>query len=188
MVQIYLTDFYRSSHPLFMNLCCFFWILACTQTTESSNEPLNPMIQFNNPNLPPWNRLIESLHLENPQDITHGIQIPLQKDHYDWILSIQYFPSHEILYIALNNYLWLDQTPTPQRSVFLMTQLLIENHNMLGGKFQLNPQNGAITLGIEIPVVDPISAEQIQKSIDTLLLLGVEKYHLLEQAQGAQHY
>ena len=120
--------------------------------------------------------------------IPGGVQAPIDTSFGEWQLSLQLFPEHNILYVAINNYLWLDSSVTAQSTVFSLTQMLTQNHQMMGGKFQLNPQNGAITIGTELVVIKTIQEAEIQQAIDQLLFLGNDNYPMLKQALGGHFY
>ena len=86
------------------------------------------------------------------KQVHNGFMSPISTDLGEWKLSVQYFEEQNILYLALNDYLWLDQAESSKETVFTLTQLATRNHALIGGKLQLNPQNGAITISTEIPI------------------------------------
>ena len=149
----------------------------------------------NSPNLialPPsentLQRVLQQHDLPRAKPIPNGLQTPVQTEFGVWQLSIQYFADQKVLYIAINDYLWLDSSATAQSSVFAFTQMLTQNHAMVGGKFQLNPTSGAITLGTELTGVQTILEPNLHQAIDTLIDLGKDNYPMLQTALGAHFY
>ena len=72
-------------------------------------------------------------------------------------LSMQYFPKEEIIYLALNNYLWLDDAKSTAAATLTITQIAVFNYEIMGAKLQLNPKSGAIIVATEI------DAEKVSK-------------------------
>lgn len=122
------------------------------------------------------------------QKLLNGSIAPFQTEFGTWQLSIQHFKKQEILYLAINDYLWIDQAKTSQETVFTLTQLATRNHALLGGKLQLNPQNGAITISTEIPVGAGIEKITFKNVIERLLKLAREEYPMLKASLGVNRY
>ena len=133
-------------------------------------------------------RILQQQGLGQGQSIPNGLQTAVQTEFGIWQLSLQYFPEQKVLYIAINDYLWLDSSVTAQSSVFAFTQMLTQNHSMVGGKFQLNPTSGAITISTELTGVQSILEPNVHQAIETLIDLGEDNYPMLQMALGAQFY
>ena len=133
-------------------------------------------------------RVLRLQDLPQGQSIPNGLQSPIQTEFGVWQLSIQYFAEQKVLYVAINDYLWLDSSSTAQSSVFAFTQMLTQNHSMVGGKFQLNPTSGAITISTELTGVDAILEANLHQAIETLIELGKDNYPMLQMALGANFY
>jgi hypothetical protein len=122
------------------------------------------------------------------KQIHNGFMCPIPTDLGEWKLSVQHFEEQNILYLALNDYLWLDQAESSQETVFTLTQLATRNHALLGAKLQLNPQNGAITISTEIPIGSNIEKIVLQRTLQRLIQLGTEEYPMLKASLGIDQY
>ena len=154
-------------------------ILCCNQAEDlSKRKPTQENLQL----------FLQQASLNNGNLIPHGIQTPIETQYGTWQLSLQYFAEKETLYVAINDYIWLDSSVTTQSTVFTMTQMLTQNHAMVGGKFQLNPTSGAITIGTEFDLLDDFNPEQLKKTVDQLVRLALDNYPMLTAATGDHHY
>jgi hypothetical protein len=162
-----------------LNILFIAYIMACSSVEEPS---LNP------PNQHDFQQLLQEIALPTGIVIPHGIQTPIETEFGTWQLSIQYFEEKKILYLAINDYLWLDNSVTTQSTVFSMTQMLTQNHAMLGGKFQVNPSSGAITIGSELVVLNGFPKKELKKTIDLLIILAKDNFLMLREALGGQRY
>ena len=156
-----------------------FLFFSCLHPNTSENLPIN---------IDSYQKILQKQDLPIGTPISNGIQTPVETEFGIWQLSIQYFPEKKILYLAINNYLWLDSSSNVQSTVFSMTQMLTQNHSMLGGKFQLNPSSGAITIGTELVAFETFSEEEIQHSIEVLILLAKDNYPMLDAALQSRFY
>jgi len=125
---------------------------------------------------------VASNYSSSYKNIPNGVQLPLAAEEELWQLSLQYFEERNIIYLAINDYLWLDQAKTTKQTIFVLTQLATRNHALLGAKLQLNPQNGAITISSEIPVDDSISQSLLEKQTKQLIQIAAEEYPMLKHS------
>ena len=122
------------------------------------------------------------------QRLPNGIIAPITTEFGSWKLSIQHFNEQQLLYLAVNDYLWIDQAETAEETVFTLTQLATRNPALVGAKLQLNPQNGAITISAEIPTGNGIETETVQAVLERLLRLAKEEYPMLKASLGINRY
>ena len=103
-------------------------------------------------------------------------------------LSMQYFEAERTVYVAVNDYHWLDRSRDHRTTAFTLTQMAVQNHAMLGGKLQLNPANGAITLGTEIPAPNGVDPGALRQAVQRLLELAEDNHAMLGAALGGDGY
>ena len=103
-------------------------------------------------------------------------------------LSMQHFAAEQTVYIAVNDYHWLDRSRDHRTTAFTLTQMAVQNHAMIGGKLQLNPANGAITLGTEIPAPNGVDPEALGQAVRRLLVLAEDNHAMLGAALGGDGY
>ena len=161
----------------------FLLFLCCQRLPQENSSQVELPLSMET-----YKNVLNNLSLSQSKPITNGLQVPVSTEYGVWQLSIQYFPKKKILYIAINDYLWLDSSATPQTTVFAMTQMLTQNHSMVGGKFQINPTSGAITLGSELIVNETIQTLELQTAIELLLKNGKDNYPMLTAALGKKLY
>lgn len=108
--------------------------------------------------------------------------------HKKYKLSFQHFPKQHIVYISIFDYLSLQQSQSPAATTFLLTQIATLNYTIVGAKLQLNPQTGALVFGSEINVLDGLSKQTIQHSIQRLISLADKHYEKLQKAMQGTYY
>lgn len=82
--------------------------------------------------------------------------IPIEGNNTSFQMSIQLFSAEKVLYIAANDYLQIEDASSSKSMVLLLTQVAALNYELLLGKFQLNPNSGAISLSVEMNLDDGI--------------------------------
>ena len=122
-----------------------------------------------------------------PIEIHKGFQVSVQRAQHSWLVSIQHFDEKNLLYFAVNDYLWLDQSQSTGNTVAALTQIATLNHAMLGTKIQLNPENSGITLS---RTIDDLNVTEIEfRSTNELLLSAAEQAHpVLSSAISASRF
>ena len=162
----------------------FILFIACQQANVQSAET-SPVLPLHAESI---QQILKNRSIPDPTPINNGFQVPLETQYGTWTLSIQYFESAHTLYIAINDYLWLDTSRTAQTTVFAMSQMLTQNHSMLGGKFQINPQTGAITISTELIVIDGYREKEISEAIRRIISLAEENHPMITAALGGQFH
>ena len=122
-----------------------------------------------------------------PIEIHKGYQVSVQRDDHSWLLSIQHFEEKNLLYFAVNDYLWLDQSKSTGNTVATLTQIATLNHAMLGTKVQLNPENSGITLSRTINDLNVTDAE-FAATIKHLLSAAEQAHPVLSSAISASRF
>ena len=165
-------------------------LISCANPTPetSSNVPELSEHTFEYISLVDLKQELITLGYPPSKKVHNGFMVPISTNLGEWKLSIQHFEEQDILYLALNDYLWIDQAESSQETVFTLTQLATRNHAILGGKLQLNPQNGAITLSTEIPIGTRIEKVVLQKTLLKLIQIGKEEYPMLKASLGIDQY
>jgi hypothetical protein len=161
----------------------FLLILCCQRLPEENSSKKEVPLSMET-----YQQALDIHSLTEGKPILNGIQVPVPTQFGVWQLSIQYFAQKKILYLAINDYLWLDSSANPQSTVFAMTQMLTQNHGMVGGKFQINPSSGAITIGIELVVNETIQKIELQNAISILLENAKDNYPMIKTALGKDFY
>ena len=92
------------------------------------------------------------------------------------------------IYISINDYLWLDQSKTPRSTSFALTQIAVQNHQIIGAKIQLNPQNGAITIAHEIHIPNGLNRDVFLQSLHQMLEEGLRNYPMLKASLEEDGY
>lgn len=161
-------------------------LISCENPTlKSSDEVPNAINYLSLSNL---EQEFLALGYPSSQNLPNGLITPISTEFGEWKLSIQHFEEQQLLYLAINDYLWIDQAQTSQETVFTLTQLATRNHALLGGKLQLNPQNGAITISTEIPIGKGVDKETLRYVLKRLLQLAKEEYPMLKASLGINRY
>ncbi len=100
-------------------------------------------------------------------------------------LNIQLFPREKVLFLAVSDYLRLEDATTSSAMVLLLTQLAALNYDLLLGKFQLNPRTGEISFSVELNLDDGLGFRTLKAASDHLVRTADERYpELLRAAQG----
>jgi hypothetical protein len=103
----------------------------------------------------------------------------------DFRLAVQLFEREKVLFLAVNDYLEIEEADSSQAMVLLLTQLAAMNYEMLLGKFQLNPRTGAISLSVELNLDDGLGFRTFESVARHLVTTADEKYpDLLRAARG----
>ena len=97
-------------------------------------------------------------------------------------LNIQHYEKAQVLYIATNNYFSLDNAQSTSSVVLLAIKLMALNYEMLLGKFQMNPESGAILLSTEVYVGDGLGHATLLQALDHICRVAEEKLPELTQA------
>ena len=174
---------------LMPNLATVIYLSACAK--QESNATENPSSRSSKQEeLRVGTQIRQSLveiGSQAPIEIHQGFQVSVQRAEHSWLLSIQHFDEKNILYFAVNDYLWLDQSKSTGNTVAALTQIATLNHAMLGTKVQLNPENSGITLSRTIDDRDVTDSEL--KTTTEILLSAAEQAHpVLSSAISASRF
>ena len=97
-------------------------------------------------------------------------------------LSVQLFEREKVLFLAVGDYLQLEDATTSSAMVLLLTQLVTTNYELLLGKFQLNPSTGEISLSVEINLDDGLGFRTFRAVADHLVRTADRRYPELVRA------
>ena len=143
-------------------------------------ESVPKMLPLPSPSL--FQKTLDEMGLGKGEQLQNAIITKIKRKDHTYTLSIQHIPQKDILYVSINNYLWIDQSQSPSATAFTLTQIATLNYQVVGGKFQLNPQNGAITLGSETYVVNGIDIDNLKLCINGLINIADENREYLQYA------
>jgi len=97
-------------------------------------------------------------------------------------VSVQYFPSRNVLFMATSGYLRLDEAQSVESVVLLLVQVAALNYDLLVGKFQLNPETGEILLSTELYVQEGVAYATFLQALDSLCATADDRYPDLQRA------
>jgi len=101
-------------------------------------------------------------------------------------MTIQLFQQEKVLYIAANNYLQIEDASSSKAMVLLLTQVAALNYEMLLGKFQLNPNTGAISLSVELNLDDGLGFQTFNSVVHHLVQTADARHpELMETARSS---
>ncbi|MDG1481393.1 MAG: hypothetical protein P8R54_17495 [Myxococcota bacterium] len=101
-------------------------------------------------------------------------------------MTIQLFQQEKVLYIAANNYLQIEDASSSKSMVLLLTQVAALNYEMLLGKFQLNPNTGAISLSVELNLDDGLGFQTFNSVVHHLVQTADARHpELMETARSS---
>ena len=114
-----------------------------------------------------------------------AILVPIEANNTDFGIFFQLFDEQKVLYVATHNYLRIEEAASSKAMVLLLTKVATLNYDLLLGKFQLNPNSGAISLSVEIHLHDGLGFETFQQVVGKLISTADSTYpELLRSAQG----
>ncbi len=121
-----------------------------------------------------------------PEVLPSGVlRVPVSGEHTQFQLTLQHFEKEKVLYIAVVDYLSLEQATSSPAMVLLLTQLAAINYEMLLGKLQMNPRSGDITLSVEIQLDDGLGFRTFQAVLRHIVGAADQRYpELLRAARG----
>lgn len=131
-------------------------------------------------------RYLERAGFPAPDRTPSGLlAVPVEGRNTSFRLTLQHFEREAVLFIAVTDYLRLEDASSSQAMVLLLTQLAAFNYDMLLGKFQLNPRTGEISLSIELNLDDGLGFKTFSTVTQHLVRMADDKYpELLRAAQG----
>jgi hypothetical protein len=113
------------------------------------------------------------------------LTVPVAGRNTSFKVNVQLFADEKVLYLAVSDYLRLEDATTSSAMVLLLTQLAAMNYEMLLGKFQLNPGSGEISLSVELNLEDGLGYRTFKAVTDHLVRTADQRYpELLRAAQG----
>ncbi len=123
---------------------------------------------------------------QGAEQIGDLISVPVVGEHTTFRVTVQHFEREKVLYIATHDYLRMEDAASSQAMVLLLTQLAALNYEMLLGKFQLNPKNGAIALSVELNVDDGLGYKTFEAVVKHLAKTADGRYpQLVRAASGS---
>jgi hypothetical protein len=113
------------------------------------------------------------------------LSAPITGRNTDFQVNVQLFTDEKVLFLAVSDYLRLEDATTSSAMVLLLTQLAAMNYELLLGKFQLNPSTGEISLSVELNLDDGLGFRTFKAVSDHLIRTADQRYpELLRAAQG----
>jgi len=116
------------------------------------------------------------------------ISVPVSGENTSFRVTVQHFEREKVLYIATHDYLRMEEASSSQAMVLLLTQLAALNYELLLGKFQLNPQNGAIALSVELNLDDGLGYKTFEAVVTHLARTADSKYPQLVRAASGRGF
>lgn len=114
------------------------------------------------------------------------LSAPIQGRNTSFQVNVQLFEEEKVLFLAVSDYLRLEDATTSSAMVLLLTQLAAMNYELLLGKFQLNPNSGEISLSVELNLDDGLGFRTFKAVSDHLVRTADQRYpELLRAAQGS---
>ena len=144
-----------------------FFLISCTNQNPNIEVLFNESLQ--ELNLPPAQKAHQDIFIST---------LPSKEK-----LSIQYFAEEDIVYLALNNYMWLDEAKSTSAATLTITQIAVFNYELIGTKLQLNPKSGAIILAAEMDseqLNQPILSRNISRILKQSKALKPRLYAALD--------
>ena len=112
--------------------------------------------------------------------------IPIEGHNTSFQMTIQLFSAEKVLYIAANDYLQIEDASSSKSMVLLLTQVAALNYELLLGKFQLNPNSGAISLSVEMNLDDGVGFRTFNAVIHHLVQTADARHpELMETARSS---
>lgn len=113
------------------------------------------------------------------------LTVPVSGRNTEFRVNAQLFEKEKVLFIAVSDYLRIEDATTSSAMVLLLTQLASMNYELLLGKFQLNPRSGEISLSVELNLDDGLGFRTFNAVADHLVRTADARYpELLRAAQG----
>ena len=174
------------------NFTFFSLFLTLSCLNPSQLQERNEIITQKNINNETFFQLLKKSHFtfdfDNAKPLDDGILVPLTTKYKMFTIAIQHMSSPLIVYISINDYLWLDQSKNPRSTAFALTQIAVQNHQIIGAKIQLNPQNGAITIAHEIHIPNGLDQDVFLQSLHQILEEGLRNYPMLKASLEGDGY
>ena len=124
--------------------------------------------------------------LEVRESETPGVFLaPIEGDEASFNLAVQVFEREKVVYMAVTDYLDIDEAVSPGAMVLLLTRMATLNYELLLGKFQLEPRSGQVILSVELNFDDGLGYRTFDTVLRHLVQTADERYpELLRAAQG----
>ncbi len=119
-------------------------------------------------------------------ETTAGVFLaPVEGDQASFNLAVQVFPREKVVYMAVTDYLDIDEAVSPGAMVLLLTRMATLNYELLLGKFQLEPRSGQVIFSVELNFDDGLGYRTFETVLRHLVQTADERYpELLRAAQG----
>ncbi len=116
------------------------------------------------------------------------VSVSVSGENTSFRVTLQHFEREKVLYIATHDYLRMEDAASSQAMVLLLTQLATLNYELLIGKFQLNPKNGAIALSVELNIDDGLGFKTFEAVVSHLAKTADARYPQLVRAASGQGF
>ena len=114
------------------------------------------------------------------------LSLQVKGEHHTFLLNVQLFEKEKVLFLAITDYIAIEQASSSSAMVLMLTQLASMNYELLLGKFQLNPATGQISLSIELNLEDGLGFRTFQSVLGHLLRTADARYPDLVRASEGQ--
>ena len=174
------------------NFTFFSLFLTLSCLNPSQNQECNEIIIQKNIDNETFFQFLKNSHFtfdfDNAKILDDGILVPFTTKYKTFTIAIQHISSPLVIYISINDYLWLDQSKNPRSTAFALTQIAVQNHQIIGAKIQLNPQDGAITIAHEIHIPNGLDQDVFLQSLHQILEEGLRNYPMLKASLEGDGY
>ena len=158
-------------------LSIFIALSACDAPPKSEVILVKPTTGF-------FIETLNEMNFHTPEQLQNVVYSEVGSPPNQFTLGMQYFEDKKIVYLSINKYLSIDMSKNVAATAFTLTQLATLNHRVVGGKFQLNPKNGEITVCHEIYTVNGIDPENLKVAIGKLISIAQVNHLPLKNALG----
>jgi hypothetical protein len=110
------------------------------------------------------------------------LTLQVKGEHRTYQLNVQIFEREKVLFLAVTDYIAIEQASSSSAMVLMLTQLASMNYELLLGKFQLNPATGEISLSVELNLEDGLGFRTFQSVLGHLLRTADARYPDLVRA------
>lgn len=126
----------------------------------ASPPAVPPAVAAAAPTLGELRRWMEQLGLPAPDEPVEGLLAArIEGENAKFRLTARVYERQQIVLLMVTDYLRLDEAPSSGAVVGLLTELAVQNYELLMGKLQLNPGTGEISLSVELSYAEGLSYE-----------------------------
>ncbi len=129
---------------------------------------------------------MEGLGLAPPDEPVEGLLAArVEGEHARFRLTARVYERQRIVLLMVTDYLRVDDAPHPGAVVALLTELAVQNYELLMGKLQLNPATGEISLSVELSYAEGLGFETFRDHALRLVQTADHVHPTLQKAAQA---